>query len=403
MFASPCLFEQLPAFQQPQQQFNFPCFQPAFVHSSNEVIFSTSKTEHGLIVTLSKPLQRDIFKKAVEERVIELQQSTKPSYRLVSDIFGNQYYIEDKFSTQKSILEGIDYKSIGRKVAKESFRDYEIELNHSGEELVFKSSGDKLVKTLHFDNIVDDFYIYNCNVEENNDDIAFLKIGIVFKKPDEEAIEQMRKLSEIKRIQKKREQEVRLTEIKEKLLKEQQLRQTQLVEDKHQRLLNEQHQKQLKEQCQKRLEEQAYERQLLAEQYERQKQLEEQERKAALLAEQQQRQQQEQLKNQALEDERSRLNRQRLLQEQIEYQKQLVEEDRQRKIKQQHQIKKIDIDFNDETAIQSDDDDNIGEKPSVGRRRRSSPILEDVQDEEHERYTLSLNKLPKGSSLIDDA
>lgn len=80
-------------------------------------------------------------------------------------------------------MEDLDFRAIGKKIAKDLFQDYEIELNHRGDELSILSKKDKIFKEFSLDQVFEDVFVIGCGVENIDDGsrekYALLKIGLV--------------------------------------------------------------------------------------------------------------------------------------------------------------------------------------------------------------------------------
>lgn len=379
------------------------------------VKISTETTENGLMLTIRKVLPENAVRDAIEERVLELRQTMKPKYKLVQDMFGNQYYVEQNINENEYIMNNIDIKTLGRKLAKNSFKGYSLELNHDASYLNIFSHSDNLNKNLNFASIIEDFYVQNCNIEDNT---AFLKVGVILK--DQPKVQQQH--SETKKISQKRVEKKRNEDDRSK-------RQQQLIErrtSESDRILAES--KRLGEEVERK------ERAEIAAKKEQQRKDHAMRIEAERLAQEndmREKAAKEEIKRKeeiriAQEQEEARILREKILREQIEYEKQLAEEDRQiklqreqaqrvlyqdidKEIKNMKPIRKIDINFKDATneeAIESDYSDNELHESDISSetklRRVSSPVLENVNDEELERFQASLSQSPKGNSIIED-
>jgi len=479
MMYNPCIFEQLPIFNQQfgQSQNPFtikPQQQQVIVGSAanaKKVRFTTDATKEGLLLTLKKPLSNTkAYKLELQKRILDIKNkyAQVPKYSLVSDVWGNQYYVDVTANIQEKMVEelnSIDMSNISRRLSKESFGDYELELNHDGSVLNITSKKDSIDKNLQFGGILQDFYVKTCTVEDES--VAVLKIAIVLDRSSivtsttdlasedcldnlinwaqesaskEKAVQQKRydqlvgcsAMNDCKKIQKKKDQEERS--------KKEQLEKTRRVEIKKQKKLE-----QLKLRRERELavqkEREAYETKLVEEQRRKVKEMVRQQvlaerQKAEQLAaakqneiaavaaaaakeearkhriaviEQQrlesaakelaQRQKAAELAKQRAIEESERLKREQVILEQQQYQKQLVEEERQRKAAQllaASQATPV-ISHTDNESDVDDDDydmdiDSESENGSTTLRKHSSPLLEEVNDEEVDRYNDSVSQ-----------
>lgn len=401
-YRDPCVFEQLHIFNQFNQHlfpnqyiFDSSCPQKTIVN--REVTkFSKVATDEGLLLTLRKPLtNKNFYKNSIQKKVVEIKQKylQKPKYSLVSDFFGNQYYIDNTENLQKEMiaeLKAIDTNVISRKLAKESFKDYEIELSYDGDVLNVRSNGDSIDKTLKFGETIEDFYIKNCTIEDES--TAVLKIGIVLKKsiakPSQDSFAKLidwaqasaknegadqkflngvvgcSSMNDGKRILKKKMQEERAKkEQKEKLG---------TAEIKKQKILAQQR---------IRREREAQEAQKA------------QEARRVQEAQKAQEAQRVQEAQEAQEAEEKSIKRERLIREQQEYQRQLVEEDRKNREARSKASRASPVQMSEnEDEVSDMDVDSDSEDIAVALKKHSSPVLEDVDDAEVQRYKESVNE-----------
>lgn len=489
---NPCLFEQLPVFHDSVLR---PAVSPCpmkqnVATATTDVKMTSTKTENGLTLTFTKPLPPHSYQKAIEYQFYELKQKIQPTYKVVTDFFGNQYYVDNQ-PTEQEILNQIDVDSIGTRLAKESFQDYSLELSHDGSKILVSSPRDHINEPLQFGSTISDFHVAGCGVI--NDTTAMLKITVVFeslqsleaKYQRQEQEEEKRRLTAIKKAQRiaeaKQERLVRFEKTRRASIEEERLARfaeakklaaavadfkakqehekkvafkKQLEEKKrrereaklrqqyeHQQKLRLEHEAKIRLQ-QKQVQEklrQEYEaemRQELARQERQAKIREEQEarRREEYVKQQQEAKKQRQLQEQEAKKQRElqeqEAKRQRELQEQIEYQRRLVEEEKQMKEKKRQEsllaannknqqkndndVVSIKVRFDDNDAsdnqgyesssVESASESEIEDEVSHPSRRGSSPpVLEDVEDDEMNRYNQSLGKSPNGSSIIEDA
>ena len=209
IFNSPCVFEQLPSFSQPLNSRYFDCSSPVSYYPeckrrkaikanlrapkksdancSEPLRYALAETPNGYTLSLSKRIPYELFSKYVNEKLGELKENHyRPTYHVVQDFFGNQYYVEDEADEDallRSALKDLDFRAIGKKIAKDLFQDYEIELNHRGDELSILSKKDKIFKEFSLDQVFEDVFVIGCGVENIDDGsrekYALLKIGLV--------------------------------------------------------------------------------------------------------------------------------------------------------------------------------------------------------------------------------
>ena len=446
---NPCLFEQLPAFQtqslkqQRARSLSNQCATPQI-----RLNITTTQTEEGALVTLKKPLEQPSqYNDALEERVAAIKEkyASIPQYSLVSDMFGNQYYMDNSARVQSQLVEelrAIDMTAVSRKLAKQAFRDYTLELSHDGSTLSVSSKNDNEERELQFGGSLQDFFVKKCTVEDGK--VAVLQIGVVLeqKKKDSldalidwaqqsaaanaditscaavnqqkkvqkaerraEAIRLAEKRAEAQRLAEKRAENIRLAEkraeavrlaeaqrIAEKRAEAVRFAEAQHIAEKRAEAIR------LAEIKQAKLERAKAERIALQraerERAEKQSIEEQRQRIHAMIAEQQaearrQYAAQANAQAQANAEAQEKVARERTLQEQAEYQRQLVKEERAQREKRVHRTT----------------------TPPASPARRSSsvhasPVLEDVDDEETRRYNASMRSRSSSTGgytpVIDD-
>ncbi|KAG0663929.1 Actin-like protein 10 [Maudiozyma exigua] len=461
MMYNPCVFEQLPIFNTfptsvRNQQLNT-CNRAAAAApvARSNVKFNTVATEEGLLLTLKKPLaNRSQYKSELQSRIYEIKNkySQIPKYNLVSDMWGNQYYVDVTAKIQEKMIEelnSIDMTNFGRRLSKQSFGDYELELNHDGSVLNVSSERDSLNKNLQFGSSLKDFYVKSCTVEDEA--FAVLKVAIVLEKPifaaaaaadattapstgsdsleklinwaqgesavrdnvkQQEKYDQLvgcSSMNECKKIQKKKDQEERNKKEQQEKARRSEIKRQKKLEQFKLRKQQEQEQKAKKE---------AYETKLIEEQRKKieamiQKQVSEEKQQAeierkrqAAAAEEKQRlelrakelaekQKAAEIAQRKANEEAERIKREQMLLEQQEYQRQLVEEERQRKAAQllsKSEATPVISQSDNEDMDEDMDVDSESDNASTTLRKHSSPILEEVDDEEIDRYNDSISQ-----------
>ena len=397
---NPCLFQQLPVFHEKNilgQSSLFQVFTESSCYNNSNVILITKKTPKGLTLTFKKQLPLGVYYQAIEEQYHKIKQTLKPKCCVVTDFFGNQYYVANRVNEQ-DIIDQLDCNAIGRKLAKGMFQDYSLELSHDGSNLLVSSKRDNINETLQFDSLISDFHVVGCGVV--NDDTAVLKIDVIF---------ESKELLEIK--YQPEEQEAK----KEKLVENKEPEKISILEQEKTRepeggepvTLEKERQKKSAETMEVKAD-QELKKKLTFETEQKEKQRHEQE-----------------LKRKQQEEER--IKREKILQEHIEYQKSLVEEEQRRKQEklqqalldeekekkvQSNNIVNININFHSDSdasgyesaSVESTSSDGEESEGYVSQqlRRCSSPILEEVEDDELSRYNESLTKSPSGISIIED-
>ncbi|CCK68518.1 Btn2p KNAG_0B00700 [Huiozyma naganishii CBS 8797] len=397
---SPCIFQQPPVI--PSSLLERCAVKQ---QSSPSMRLVTKEVEGGLLLTFQKQFDPEIYRAAVIRELQKLRDSVEPTYRAVTDFFGRQYYVANEIS-EHELLQKIDFPLLERQIAKQLFQDYSLELSHDGSNLAVSSKRDKLEETLQFEFPAEDIRVVGCGVLD--DTTAFLRVAVDSKNNElENTMKAVQRENE--RIAREEQEEAaqRIRERKQaKQQQEQRLKKESEAREKRERI-------RVEKEKQSRLRRAKQDRQLKEKHLEQQQKLEQHKLEQQRQLEQQQREEELQLQKARDDEER----REKLLMEQREYQRQLVEEEQQQQRKKlqaseaqpatssaesvTEPIHRIDINFGGHTSSRPASPSNsaISETP---RRRRSSPVLEDVDDDEISRYNRLKGRLPTGSAVVED-
>ncbi|CAI4063090.1 hypothetical protein N7582_002294 [Saccharomyces uvarum] len=404
VFNSPCVFEQLPTFN--QSAHNFECgspmnYQPECKRrravranlraperrsraESPVLKYALSETSNGYNLSLYKHIPYSLFSKYVNEKLGELKENHyRPTYHVVEDFFGNQYYVEDEVDEKallRSALEDLDFKAIGKKIAKDLFQDYEIELNHRGDELSILSKKDNISKDFCLDEVFEDVFVIGCGVENIDDDssdkYALLKIGLVkherknvllnSKQPEmlQNEVTQEQPQEEVRTFYSSPQNEEGEEMAEPSLTKDEQIKRW--VEEE--RLMQEESRQAKKEKLAKANQE-------------RQKK----EKQAKLKAK----------KESLLKRQKARRAEQKKEQE--------SNQSSTSKDGVRHNTNNTDVTESDNASTNSESEmDSDFSITSNTLKKHVSPILEEIEDEEIDRYNELLTRSPRGNSIIED-
>lgn len=161
----------------------------AYQHEKPTVRYQVQRLPNEIIVDLKKSVPKETIESAVLSHVRNFQ-DTIPRYKLVTDWFGNQYYVENDVDQQtifNEVLRSIDWAQFGTNIGKKLFRDYDIQLNHDGRELRVASKTDGIDQIFELNNEVDDVEIIGLHLSEDLHD-AVLKLRLVNKEITEEDV-----------------------------------------------------------------------------------------------------------------------------------------------------------------------------------------------------------------------
>ncbi|CCD23626.1 Cur1p NDAI_0B05940 [Naumovozyma dairenensis CBS 421] len=210
-YNSPTLFDTLPIFQQLSNQpesYDNLTYYPSDIkrRRTNNNIISSGTQHHAkktslsyslnqkddestMVLSLMKRIPKHIFTNSINEKIKDLkEQNYNPTYNIIEDSFGNQYYMEvgitpkeDELLT-KRIMNKLDISAMEKQIVKDSFKDYQLELNHRGDELRIQSCKDQIAQDLDLPHEFDDFNILEFKIDNDNEndsyDLAILKIGL---------------------------------------------------------------------------------------------------------------------------------------------------------------------------------------------------------------------------------
>ncbi|CCC70848.1 hypothetical protein NCAS_0F03640 [Naumovozyma castellii] len=149
---------------------------------SKELKYSVAKTNSGYILSILKSVPKRILSREIHKQLLELrEQYYRPVYQIVEDFAGNQLYMEetpDEDALLESVLPHLNMSLIRKRITRELFQDYELELNHRGDEINVRSARDNISKDFELDAVFDDAKLLGFNMIENNE-FAVMKIELL--------------------------------------------------------------------------------------------------------------------------------------------------------------------------------------------------------------------------------
>ncbi|EDO15918.1 hypothetical protein Kpol_480p5 [Vanderwaltozyma polyspora DSM 70294] len=479
-FQPPCIFETAPIFNPffndrivEQERFRRYCHQQKA--ENTELKYDIiQKSDNKLILSLYANIPEDVYKRELVEQLTAIEaELNKPGYKVVQDLFGNQYLVEqnlNEFELRREAMNTLDINSVNKKAAKIAFKNFKIELNNLGNEIHVANENLGISKVFSIPNI-EDINVSDLSTVDGNhrfDKLAVLKIEISLKNEsvetqklstfsipilgrDEElsldkliawSHKKAQELTDETTISKKKEdvkvqgendeRQKRICEKKAYMIEKQKIKKELKKQDEIKRQQELQRQQELKKQelqRQQELKEQEELRKLelkKQEELKRQEQLRRQEELRRQEIERKEQQRRELLRQQELklaelkrkqEAELKELERQQRLQrEALKLQKEeearLNEEKRQIDLEKQREMlnemfkndaprKTLTV---DESVLESDDEltTTLSNASESKRRSSSTPSLEDIEDEEDNRYRESLKRSPSGNVLLED-
>ncbi|CCE61649.1 hypothetical protein TPHA_0A05750 [Tetrapisispora phaffii CBS 4417] len=426
---SPCILKQ---YQQPnRRQFVHPFAQPMAcaneldffqllqqVASKQETVkaqpprelrYSVTTTDaNNHVISLYKEISdaryEEIMRGAVENIKDEILRE-HPQYRVATDFFGNTFYVKNTVSEhelQNEIIKRFDLNAFNKKIARKSFKGFTIEINDDSTEFVVYNESENVYQKFESPELttLKNVSVSGFNVQKSDDQLknfAVLNIAVSiapqadFRVTDRAAAQAAQtalnnliewSIPQRREVQKQEQEEAAGREAR---IDAERRRQLELQKAKEEKLLKQREEEKrqeririakLKEQRQKDLEAKIFQERRIQE---------------AKLAE---------------EKERIEKEHEKAMKELEEKQRQL-ELNKQKEMLDELFPKKITIDYNSdhENDKSASKDEQKKSKVQNSKRRSSSPPpLEEVEDEEVNRYRELLQRSPtNNTSIIEDA
>lgn len=131
---------------------------------------------------IAKPIAHSKLGQAINRKVNKLkEQLYPPEYQMVTDTYGNQYYMEmersnlENLQIDKLIRDKVNVNDVIAKVCHRAFKDYQIDLSRRGDNIIITSKVDRLHKELALPYVIDDFNILNYDIDTTGLDTASFK------------------------------------------------------------------------------------------------------------------------------------------------------------------------------------------------------------------------------------
>lgn len=422
---SPCIFDREPAVEgflpftvAPDQKRRRVCCQPFYNNAMKRdrkgIRFDVTENQQEYVLSVYKNVAEDTMSKAICDQLQKLRNDRPPTYHVVRDFFGNEYYVQDHEDDEdfmRHAIANLDLSPIKRQVARQVFRDYEITLNHRGDELVLMSRKDGLFKEFSLGIEFEDVSVKGFDMISES--VAVLKIGI---KKAQKEVPQMYHIEfqpssndtqQQEKIEQQEQQKLIEAAQEEELAKREAaatLKQRERAQAAHYAQIKKQEELARKERAalREREEQRAIEAATLR------KREEQREREVAALKKHEEEERAREQEAAQREEKRRAISQKKAFL--VEQKRKRRQQERQRRAKSQKnekQPEKKNISPSDSphnVVININFPNAVSEKTSEKSRGRSrSPVvLEDVDDEEEFRYRRSLDKSPRGSSIIDD-
>lgn len=130
--------------------------------------FKVTEAERGYVLSLCKELPRDVLRNEINHSLSVLKdQLYRPTYHYCGFFGGLIEEQADEDSLTSEAMSKLNLEAISRRVARQAFKDYKIELNHRGDELTVVSRADGVAKEFDIGVAIDDLEIMGCQLDES--------------------------------------------------------------------------------------------------------------------------------------------------------------------------------------------------------------------------------------------
>lgn len=365
--------------------------------ASASLRYTVDESPEGYTLSLWKEVPEGMVAGAVENEVAKIKEEIyRPNYHLVRDMWGNSYFLEEEADEEELMREAfskLNMKTVSRKVARSLFQEYEIDLNHRGDELTVTSHKDGVSKAFEIGCQIEDVKVVGCKLNETLEygilQIALVKSVECRGKTDNLArlIQWSQSQSAGKSEEKDAEEARRIAEAEAQEAAAKASREAEI-------------RAKIEAQLAAKLE-----AEMEARKAEEQRKKEEQQR----FEEEKRRQREVELRKRIAKEEsekRAQEEARRLKEQQLKERKAfLIEQQRAKRLRSEQATsasspKTVTININFGSDDSNERQDTKGQSDSV--RSYQSPILEDVDDAEIQRFNESLSRSPLGSPIVEE-
>ncbi|AGO11150.1 AaceriAFR325Wp [[Ashbya] aceris (nom. inval.)] len=175
---SPCVFESFTPAYSDMQSCPYAPSRRVYKRPVGQLNYSVEEQGDKFIISLRKNVPEELLYRAIEERVNSYKERA-PRYNLVTDFFGNQYYVQNHVDEQQLVREAmrsIDMNELGSRLAQMTFHDYQVTLSADGHTLVVESVDDNVHKEFELETELEDVAIENFEMASGN--TAIVKIAL---------------------------------------------------------------------------------------------------------------------------------------------------------------------------------------------------------------------------------
>ncbi|AMD22186.1 HGL154Cp [Eremothecium sinecaudum] len=121
-------------------------YQKIYLAPTPRINYDVDETPNNYVITLKKSVPQNLVYQAIQEHVMQFRESYRPRCELVSDFFGNRYYVQESVSEEQLLreaMENIDMERIGKELARDAFENYYVSLDDGGRQLRIESQQDR--------------------------------------------------------------------------------------------------------------------------------------------------------------------------------------------------------------------------------------------------------------------
>lgn len=137
-------------------------------HSTVPIKYEVEETERGYVLSLYRRLDQNALRQEVNKQIAALkEQLYKPTYHYCQFLGGLVEEQADEDSLLRQAMSQLDVGAVCRKLARNAFKDYKIELNYRGDELTIVSRSDNVAKEFNLGTHIDDLEIIGCRLDKS--------------------------------------------------------------------------------------------------------------------------------------------------------------------------------------------------------------------------------------------
>lgn len=140
-----------------------------------------NENRDSLHLQIMKPITHSKLTQAVNKKLNKLKdQIFPPEYQMVTDYYGNQYYVEiersdnENYQIDKILRDKINVNDIISRICYKTFRDYQIELSKRCDNIIVTSKTDNIIKEIALPNVIKDFNIINYDIDTDGLDTKYI-------------------------------------------------------------------------------------------------------------------------------------------------------------------------------------------------------------------------------------